>query len=141
MKTCETCREKKKLDEFGNNQRRSDGKQKYCKECSKKKDKKHYLTSIKRRDSIRKNSSERIERARQVVKQYLSTHHCVDCPESDIRVLQFDHITSKMYSISTLISWGASPETILEEIGKCQVRCANCHFKKTANQFNWWRNK
>jgi hypothetical protein len=27
---------------------------------------------------------------------------------------------------------------IKEEIEKCDVRCANCHTRRTAHQFGWW---
>lgn len=25
------------------------------------------------------------------------------------------------------------------EIAKCDVRCSNCHIKRTTKQFNWWK--
>jgi hypothetical protein len=28
---------------------------------------------------------------------------------------------------------------ILAEIAKCQVRCANCHRRKTARDFKWFK--
>jgi hypothetical protein len=30
-------------------------------------------------------------------------------------------------------------ESILQEIQKCTVRCANCHRRRTATQQRWWR--
>lgn len=49
--------------------------------------------------------------------------------------LQFDHINpeDKRYTISQCIS--LSWETMIEEIGKCRVLCANCHSIHTHNQF------
>ena len=32
-------------------------------------------------------------------------------------------------------------DKVEEEISKCEVRCANCHRKKTAKTFSWWRIK
>ena len=29
---------------------------------------------------------------------------------------------------------------ILKEIEKCEIRCSNCHRKKTAKDFNWYHN-
>ena len=63
--------------------------------------------------------------------EYLTTHPCVDCGESDILVLQFDHVRgSKSFMISDSLNshrW----DSILIEIAKCDVRCANCHIRKT----------
>lgn len=73
--------------------------------------------------------------------KYFSEHACVDCGESDLRVLDFDHEDDKRTEVSNLMRYGYSWETILEEIQKCVVRCSNCHRKRTAKQFNWWRNK
>jgi hypothetical protein len=29
--------------------------------------------------------------------------------------------------------------TILKELSKCDVRCANCHRRRTARDFKWFR--
>lgn len=65
---------------------------------------------------------------RAMVRDYKSTHPCVDCGESDVRCLDFDHIGEKKFAVST--GMGYRMETIMEEISKCVVRCANCHRKK-----------
>jgi hypothetical protein len=41
--------------------------------------------------------------------------------------------------VSLLLSLGHCWETILEEIKKCEVRCANCHRRRTARQRNYYR--
>jgi hypothetical protein len=70
--------------------------------------------------------------------QYLQEHPCVDCGESDPLVLQFDHVRGKKTgTIGELIGRTSSWDKIQEEIGKCQVRCANCHARRTAIQQGW----
>ena len=72
--------------------------------------------------------------------EYLKTHPCVVCGENDPLVLEFDHLDNKKYNVSKMrqsYNW----ETILKEISKCQVLCANCHKRKTAKQFNWGKLK
>jgi hypothetical protein len=67
---------------------------------------------------------------------YFSTHPCVDCGEADPIVLEFDHIEkeTKLAAVSELV-WLQRPwRIILEEIKKCEVRCANCHRRKTAKE-------
>lgn len=127
------------LEEFGNTKSSTDGKQGYCKLCSKLKDKRHYSTSETRRIKIRQDSSDRIDRARKFILSHFSEHYCVDCGESDIVVLEFDHISDKTKNISQMISHGMTIEQISKEIQKCEVRCANCHKRKTAKQFGWWK--
>lgn len=70
--------------------------------------------------------------------KYLSENPCVDCGEPDPVVLHFDHRDpeAKEYNVSKMI--GSPWERILEEIGKCDVRCANCHVRRTAKQFGWY---
>jgi len=34
---------------------------------------------------------------------------------------------------------GHSTASILEEINKCVIRCSNCHRKKTAKDFSWYK--
>lgn len=69
---------------------------------------------------------------------YLDSHPCVDCTESDPVVLQFDHVRGiKWKNISTLVGHGYSIAQINTEIAKCDVRCANCHIRVTAQRARW----
>jgi hypothetical protein len=70
--------------------------------------------------------------------EYLRSHPCVDCGETDVVVLTFDHHYAKRFNIGASmrrLKW----ETILKEIGKCCVRCANCHMRRTAKQQGWFK--
>ena len=71
---------------------------------------------------------------------YLSSHPCVDCGETDHRVLDFDHRdrTTKHANVSYLLC-SAGFERLKAEVAKCDVRCANCHRRKTAKDGNFYR--
>jgi hypothetical protein len=71
---------------------------------------------------------------------YLSTHPCIDCKETDIRLLEFDHVRGhKTENISRLLAHGCNWTTIEAEIIKCEVRCANCHRIQTYERDgDWW---
>ena len=70
--------------------------------------------------------------ARAFVDEYKKGHPCVDCGEVDPIVLDFDHITdNKKMCIARLVGGGFSLQLIKEEIGKCEVRCSNCHRRIT----------
>jgi hypothetical protein len=69
----------------------------------------------------------------------LLTHPCVDCGESDTIVLEFDHVIGeKKYNIADVIRSGRNWQSIIEEIEKCEVRCANCHRRATAKRGGNW---
>ena len=70
---------------------------------------------------------------------YLSSHPCVDCGRAEPRVLEFDHREpeTKVVSDSVLAHPGGRWANIEAEIAKCDVRCANCHRRRSATQFNW----
>ena len=72
--------------------------------------------------------------------KYLSDKSCLDCGEADPIVLDFDHIDpkEKTRSIAKFMSGHNSWESILLEIGKCEIRCANCHRRKSHKQFNYF---
>jgi hypothetical protein len=63
---------------------------------------------------------------------------CIDCGYAEhAQALQFDHIAdNKKASVSNLIRSDYAWNTILEEIKKCEVRCANCHAVMTASRRN-----
>ena len=73
-----------------------------------------------------------LERNRKYILEYLATHPCVDCGETDPIVLEFGHVRgTKVEQISDLIN-GCGLNTLIEEIAKCDVRCANDHRRRTA---------
>ena len=87
--------------------------------------------------SIEKSTSRR--GARQHVYDYLKSHPCIKCGESDPRVLQFNHINpdEKLETVSNIMRRGLTQ--VMKEIEKCEVLCANCHSKHTADQQNWYK--
>jgi hypothetical protein len=98
----------------------------------------HHRTKEDRRSKILKYKQATFERAWNFVVDYLRTHPCVDCGEPDPLVLEFDHVRgAKRGVISNMIRTGVSTTTLEIEIEKCEVRCANCHRRKTAKQFGW----
>ncbi len=77
---------------------------------------------------------------RAVVYEYLSTHPCVGCGETDPVVLDFDHVDpeTKLFSVGAMLS-RQSTSAIRREMEKCVVRCGNCHRMRTAIQFGSYR--
>lgn len=63
----------------------------------------------------------------------------MDCGETDIVVLDFDHQGDKVAEINVMIDAGLAWRTILAEIAKCEVVCSNDHRRRTARQFRWRR--
>lgn len=138
MKTCSKCGEVKPLEDFQKRRKSKDGHFGWCKLCKRAYDNAHYKANPHRRGYIRSNSNKRIESVRKWVREYLSTHPCVDCGETDIVVLEFDHQSDKLNDVSHFIKYG-NVDTVKVEIAKCEVRCCNCHRRKTARTLGSWR--
>jgi len=86
---------------------------------------------------IRRRKEQEVYNQNYVI-QYLLNHSCIDCGETDIVVLQFDHVRgSKRTEIARMMCF--SNKSLIREIEKCEVRCANCHFRKTAQRLNNYR--
>ena len=98
-------------------------------------DRKYYHTKVDKTVKI-KGKKTRRAKLREFVQYYLSSHPCVDCGETDPVVLDFDHQGNKELEIANTISRGWSIERIAKEMMKCQVRCANCHRRKTTKDRN-----
>jgi hypothetical protein len=80
-------------------------------------------------------------KARRWVRKFIKTHPCVDCGETDWRVIEFDHRDRalKKAKIADLITQGRTLERIKAEIALCEPRCANCHRRRTIKQLKWYR--
>ena len=94
---------------------------------------KHYLANKEKmmaRAIIYKRKARK--RNRVFVSNHLKEHPCVDCGEYNILVLEFDHVRGKKRKcVANLVGSAVSLATMQKEIDKCDVRCANCHRKKT----------
>jgi hypothetical protein len=68
-----------------------------------------------------------------IVDAFKSEHGCIDCGENDWVVLDMDHRDrlQKRAHISSLVTGRVSEATLRAELEKCDVRCANCHRRKT----------
>lgn len=116
----------------------------YCRECSRKyikehyrKNRKYYINKARKRNAkIRKKSFEYLG-------AYLQNHPCVDCGEKDILVLEFDHRvrSGKELPVSLIIKTTSSFKKLVKEVSKCDVRCANCHRRKTERELKGWRTR
>lgn len=91
----------------------------------------------RRRAQIRERNLVAIERNRSNLREYLSDKSCVDCGFSDMRALQFDHLDPliKRKNVSDMVSTAYSWDTVLTEINKCEVVCANCHSIRTCEAY------
>lgn len=131
-KICSKCELRKPRKEFNKKSRSSDGLQAICRECQRAYKKEHYENN---KDDYLKKSKKRKSELKQAALEaavsYLEDNPCVDCGESDVRKLHFDHMRDKQHDVSQMIHNGYLWETIEKEIAKCEVRCANCHMVKT----------
>jgi hypothetical protein len=74
-----------------------------------------------------------------IVLQRLREAGCVDCGIADPIVLQFDHLRSKTKDIASLVRSACSSQRLIYELNKCEVRCVNCHRRRSAIRGGWFR--
>jgi len=135
-KKCYSCKITKDVGDFNKNSCRKDKLNSICRECGKIRSKRFYqehLIEHRKTTTRRKKRQVRLNQAWKY--DYLKTHPCVDCGETDPVVLEFDHRGDKERLIGRSVALGCSIETISKEVEKCDVRCANCHRRKTAKDF------
>jgi 5-methylcytosine-specific restriction endonuclease McrA len=73
----------------------------------------------------------RVERNLRYVASVLDVSSCTDCGETQASLLEFDHVGPKRDSVVQLAFTEYSIRAIEEEIARCEVRCANCHRRRT----------
>lgn len=143
-KTCCTCKLPKPVDDFGKvtKGKKNDGQQYECKACRKvsrqtwyeKRGEEHRVTVARRLRALRDQKIAWLV-------AYLTEHPCVDCGEADIVVLDFDHVRGEKHMCVSEMMRGHALGTIIREVNKCEVRCANCHRRKTAKAGGYFRVK
>jgi hypothetical protein len=143
MKVCSKCQvdyPEPLEDHFNKRSKAEGGWQSWCKKCLAESRKERYNNNKAYYvEKARRHNLEYYKRNVQFMIDYLKSHPCVDCGETDPIVLEFDHRadSDKHHNVSEMRT--LSIESIKEEIEKCEVRCANCHRRKTAIQFGWYK--
>jgi len=140
MKKCGICKEEKSLEFFNKNKSKKDGYQTMCKPCSQARSKKYYKDNHdKQLREVYKRKRRVINEHRKLLFNFYKTNPCLDCGETDPIVLELDHQRDKIMEVSKMIGQGWSTSKVLAEIAKCEVRCANCHRRKTAKDQGWYK--
>ena len=137
VKRCSTCKVVKPLDAFNRLRSAKDGRQHACRECNAAY---HSANWDRHMGQIRARRKRRKAAARAFILDHLRAHPCTDCGETDIVVLEFDHLRDKRANVSSLMST-SEIWRIEEEIAKCEVVCANCHRRRTARRANTYRHR
>jgi len=140
-KVCTGCQRELPVEEFHWRSKKLGKRISRCRECASEWSKAHYRRNT---ESYAKKAQSWNDRTREEVRirllNYLRSHPCVDCGETDPLVLTFDHVRGeKRSNVSVLVAGKAPWSTVLTEIQKCDVRCANCHMRRTSRQLGYWK--
>lgn len=126
MKQCSTCKVEKPFAEFNKKSSTKDGYERYCKDCHRVRNRKHYdENKTSYIESARRWQKEKNEWWREYKKQF----SCSVCGDDKHWRIDFHHTdpSTKDIEVSQMIANNRSRENILEEINKCIPVCRNCH--------------
>lgn len=71
------------------------------------------------------------QKRRELINSY-KDKPCADCKvEYPYYVMQFDHLGDKLFNIAKAVSSNVNLASLIKEIAKCDVVCANCHAART----------
>lgn len=140
-KLCAACNQEKETAAFRYKDKEKGWLQPYCIECNKEYQRKHYQNNKKLYyTKARAWEKEYRKSIYTWLSDYFRENPCVDCGENHIAVCDFDHVRgTKEYGISNMVRDKMARHDIEKEIEKCEVRCSNCHRKKTAKDFGWYQ--
>ena len=138
---CCKCKIPKTEEEFSWSNKTKGIRNHRCKECQKVCATKYYN---KNKEDYLDTQRKYRDRNKLFICEYLKDHSCVDCNESNIVVLQFDHKDPMLKEVyGNMIYNGVnnkwSINRLKKEISLCEVRCANCHLKRHARENGSYR--
>jgi hypothetical protein len=138
-RVCTKCFVEKPVEDFGWKNRVLNRRHAVCKPCTAKRSNSWYYANKENHiKNVMVRTKEYRQSAREYVWDYLSTHPCEHCGESNPIVLEFHHKSGKDLAISTMVARAYAVPSIQAEINRCIVLCANCHRKVTAKERGWF---
>jgi hypothetical protein len=131
---CGRCGETKPVESFNWRRKERGQRDNLCRTCRALYHHEHYSANKERyiTQARQRKQALAIERSKWLLR-YFEDHPCLDCGEKDPVVLEFDHRRDKQFNIGADLPY-RNWETILAEIEKCDVVCANCHRRRTAQR-------
>lgn len=126
MKKCCVCKHLKTEDFFNKKSSNKDGRERYCKECHREKNRAHYVANkaayvatARKWSKVKKDWYENLKKGLK----------CTTCNEDKHWRLCFHHTdkSTKEFEISQMVLANMSKDRILKEIDKCVVLCQHCH--------------
>lgn len=140
-KRCGTCKRSQALTAFNKRRASPDGLQPTCRTCNKAASKAYYRRNpVKHKREVTRHKKARIAANRQFLLDYLLSHPCIDCGETDPVVLDFDHVRGeKIRNVGDMSFRPTGLARLQSEIAKCEIRCVNCHRRRTAHDQSWWQ--
>jgi hypothetical protein len=132
--TCTRCHEPKPPSAFAWRRKSFAQRDTYCRPCRKAYKQAHYAAHRARYVAAARTRKQLLiaERTAYLL-DFFRTHPCTDCGETDPLVLEFDHLADKRFNVAKGLrdrNW----QSVLDEIAKCEVVCANCHRRRTARR-------
>lgn len=129
MKICASCQQNLSEDFFN---KKKKGLQPYCKSCQSQHQKNWYAQNKEIRakqikSAQRKRIAYNVERLNEI-----KSRPCADCGvKYNPWQMDFDHLRDKNYYIGYAVHQGTGLASLMKEIQKCDVVCANCHRNRT----------
>jgi hypothetical protein len=127
-KRCSKCTTPKPVSEFNFKNLALGKRHSYCKECCNNLTRSHYRSN--KRQYLDRNA--RVNARHRAIIRSAKSQPCVDCGvEYPYYVMDFDHREGATKSFILSDVPRATSKTLLREIEKCDVVCANCHRERT----------
>ena len=139
MVRCYRCGESKPAEDFAWRRKTRGQRDSFCRPCRSAYGREHYEANRQHYIEQAAKVKRRLMRERTLLLiDYFKSHPCVECGEADPIVLEFDHLRDKSFTIGQSLlkrRW----RDIVAEMEKCEVVCANCHRRRTAERRSSFR--
>ena len=138
-RTCRVCQQTKHLSEFPFRSRAEGTRHWICLACQRAAARSWYVARVPEARRLEGYGTFVRELLSARIDEYLRAHPCVDCGESNLNVLDFDHLRDKTDDVANMVAGGRPWSEIEWEIAKCEVCCANCHARRTAQRIGGYK--
>jgi hypothetical protein len=140
---CSKCGIEKDISEFRLRNKFTERRQSHCISCGLEMGRSWYERNKDyQKENAKKHGTEYRTVAHEYIWNYLLSHPCSSCGETNPVVLEFHHVRGeKENDITHLVGRGSSLDSLIAEIEKCDILCANCHRILTSKERGWFRSR